>query len=316
MSNLIRKVYPNGNEVIFVDNGEVGANVVAFFAHKDEVRFIVNYIDDSGFLRLSTVGGISPSVIYGRILQNDKIRGVVGAKPKHLLETADKEKYPKHIWLDIGAENKDEAAKYAPLGSIFYFDKLFQKVGNKTGGKLLAKAIDDRIGCEIIAELVEKDMPYSFWAVFTNNEEIGCIGGKMALDNISALAEKHGLPNPNIAVVIESTTAADIPDVTGAERVCELGKGAVVSYMDRGTLYDKKLYDQIKNIAHQNNIAVQTKTLIAGGNDASQIHKSRGGIRTAAVSIPTRYLHSPASVADMRDIDSVSALAEKLVSLV
>ena len=120
----------------------------------------------------------------------------------------------------------------------------------------------------------------------------------------------------DIAIVLETTTACDIAGISGGKRVCELGNGAVVSYMDKGTVYDRELYSLAFETANANGISVQTKTLVAGGNDSGAIHVSRGGVRTCAVSVPCRYLHSPSCVIKENDYYAVKALVEKMLSAV
>lgn len=109
--------------------------------------------------------------------------------------------------------------------------------------------------------------------------------------------------------MLEATTAADIPLSEGDKRCCLLGKGPVVSYMDRSTVYDRKLFDLSQEIAKDNSIGWQTKTLIAGGNDSGAIHISRSGVRTIAISVPCRYLHTPCCVIDENDYFDTFALA-------
>ena len=119
--------------------------------------------------------------------------------------------------------------------------------------------------------------------------------------------------DPDIAVIFEATTAADLPDSHGAERVCELGKGAVISFMDGRTVYDKTLYDHAVHVCEENHIAWQTKTKIAGGNDAGAIQNAGSGVRVLAVSVPCRYLHAPVSVVRISDMEACEKLAELLL---
>ena len=112
------------------------------------------------------------------------------------------------------------------------------------------------------------------------------------------------MSDSDLAIVLEATTASDIDGVSGAERVCELGKGPVISFMDRSTVYDKELYRLAFETAEQEGIPCQTKTKIAGGNDSGAIHISRGGVRTLAVSVPCRYLHSPSCVIETADFEN------------
>ena len=119
---------------------------------------------------------------------------------------------------------------------------------------------------------------------------------------------------PDFALVLEATTAADIAGAEEDAKVCCLGGGPVVSFMDRSTIYDKELYRMAFSLAEKNGISCQTKSRIAGGNDSGAIHVSRGGVRTCALSVPCRYLHSPACVINEADYLATSKLAEAVLS--
>ena len=153
-------------------------------------------------------------------------------------------------------------------------------------------------------DMINGGPEYDAWYAFTVQEEVGTRGAKAAAFTIE----------PDIAVVLEPTTACDIAETSGAKRVCELGRGCVVSYMDRATIYDRELYQLARNTADKLGIANQTKTLIAGGNDSGAIHVSRGGVRTCALSVPCRYLHSPACVINEADYTATAKLAEAVLS--
>ena len=161
----------------------------------------------------------------------------------------------------------------------------------------------------MLIKLIRSELLYDAYFTFTVQEEIGIRGAKTAAFAV----------DPDIAIVCETTTASDIEGVEGADKVCCLGSGAVVSYMDRSTMYDRKLYDLAFELAKENNIKCQTKTKIAGGNNSGSIHIAGNGVRTIAVSAPCRYLHSPSSVADKNDLnacyDMVKALFEKAAVL-
>jgi endoglucanase len=120
--------------------------------------------------------------------------------------------------------------------------------------------------------------------------------------------------NPEFAIVVETTTAADIPEIESGKQVCNLGKGAVVSVMDRSTIYDKEMVKLAFDIASDNNISAQYKRAVAGGNDSGAIHQSRGGVRTLAISLPCRYLHAPNCIANKNDCESVMKLTEMLAT--
>lgn len=296
------KVDPMGNLIVNKTGGAEPENKVALFAHMDEVGFIVTYIHDNGFVSVHNVGGVDNSALFGKkITVNGKV-GVVGGKAIHQCTADESKKIPEitDMYADFGFQNRAEAEKYISLGDFGYFKSDFVEFGN---GMIKSKALDDRLGCEIMLELLQEKSKINYTCVFTVQEEVGTRG---------ALGASYTV-KPDYAVVIETTTASDIPDTPENKKVCKVGEGAVVSFMDRGTVYDKNLYKKARETANLKGIANQTKTVVAGGNDASAIHKSAGGIKTVAVSLPCRYIHSASSVGSKNDMESVKALTEALL---
>jgi endoglucanase len=151
-------------------------------------------------------------------------------------------------------------------------------------------------------QLIREGVDYDRYFVFNVQEEVGLRGS-----TVSSFAVA-----PDFAIVLEATTASDIDGVGGAKKVCSLGNGPVVSFMDRSTIYDKELYSMAFDITAEFGIPCQTKTMIAGGNDSGAIHKSRGGVRTIAVSAPCRYIHSPSCVINMEDFENMLILTREL----
>lgn len=296
------EVDPLGNLIVTKKGKSTPKKKVMLCAHMDEVGFIVTYITDEGLLKFAPVGGISPLTVYGRrVLFGNGTRGVIAAKATHMVKGEEKEKQPKpdDLWIDIGASSREEAEKRVALGETCTFESEFFTFGED---KLKGKALDDRVGCAILLGLLKKELPYDLTAVFTVQEEIGTRGAACAAYRVQ----------PDYAIVLETTTACDIPENDGAKAICRVGAGAVVSFMDRRTIYDKELYRLAFSLAEEKKIPVQTKTMVAGGNDSGAIHQAVGGIRTAAVSVPTRYLHTPACVMQGSDVEAVSDLAEAL----
>ena len=299
-----------GNIIAFKKGKNTAKNKVMIDAHMDEVGLIVTSIQSDGTLTVDTVGGVDPMVVIGRqvVIGDKKIPAVVGAKAVHKLSQADRDKKPKidSLYVDFGAENKEDAAKYVRPGDIVYFKSDYVEFGDNM---IKAKAIDDRFGCAILIELIKSDLEYDAYFTFTVQEEIGLRGAKTAAFAV----------NPDFAIVCETTTASDIEGVPEGQTVCKLGNGAVVSFMDRSTVYDKELYNIAFDIAKEKNIPCQTKTKIAGGNNSGAIHIAGNGVRTIAVSAPCRYLHSPSCVVKKDDLRScyeiVKAQLEKTAVL-
>ena len=291
-----------GNLIVNKKGETEPKNKVALFAHMDEVGFIVTYITEDGFVNVASVGGIDNSALFGKKLTINGCVGVAGAKAIHQCSSDEAKKIPEitDVSVDFGFESREEAEKYISLGDFGYFKSDFIEFGNDM---IKSKALDDRLGCAVMLELLQEKSKINYTCVFTVQEEIGTRGATVSAYTV----------NPDYAIVIETTTASDIPDTPENKKVCKVGKGAVVSFMDRGTIYNKDLYKKAREIADKNGIANQTKTVVAGGNDASAIHKSAGGIKTIAVSLPCRYIHSSASVGSKADMESVKSLVNALL---
>ena len=283
---------PLGSVIAFKKGKKTPDKKIMLCAHLDEVGFIINYITDDGYLKFSTVGGIEPSAIIGRRISVNGLKGVIGSKAVHLLKDSEKKEMPSvsDLFIDIGAKSKQEALKYVSLGDYAYFESDYCEFGD---GYLKAKALDDRIGCMLLIELIKSDLEYDAYFCFNVQEEVGLRGSAGTAYSVK----------PDTALILEATTAADLDGVTGQDKCCVLGSGPVVSFMDGRTIYDKKLYDSAFKTAEDNNIKIQTKTKIAGGNDAGAVQSAAGGCRVIAVSLPCRYIHSASSVVKISDIE-------------
>ncbi len=293
-----------GNLLVFKKGRKTPKNRIMFAAHMDEVGFMATDITEDGFLRFGAVGGVDPRVVLGRALRfGNGTLGVVGTKAVHQQSADERRKAPDFpdMLIDIGASSRAEAEKLVKRGDCAVFDSDAFVFGD---GFIKSKAIDDRAGCLIMMDMINGDPEFDAWYAFTVQEEIGTRGARTAAFTVA----------PDIAVVLETTTACDIAGSSGDKRVCELGRGCVVSFMDRATIYDRGLYQLARETADKLGIPNQTKTLIAGGNDSGAIHVSRGGVRTCALSVPTRYLHSPSCVAKLSDIEATAKLANAVLS--
>lgn len=292
-------VDPLGNIIANKKGRKTPKNRVLLTAHMDEVGFIITYITDGGMLKFAPVGGIDSKVIVGRAVKvgKNRIPGVIGIKPIHLTESSQKCKVPTvdQMYIDIGAKNRESAQQVVSIGDDAYFVSGFDCIGEN---KIMSKAIDDRFGCATLIDMINSDLEYDAHFAFLVQEEVGLRGAGCAAYSVC----------PDYAIVLEATTAADVHEVMGADRVCCLGNGAVVSFMDRTTVYNIDLVKSAFAIAEKKKINVQTKTVIAGGNDAGAIHISGSGVKTLTISLPCRYIHSAYSVADIFDMDECRRL--------
>ena len=288
-----------GNLIVFKQGAKATGNRLLLAAHMDEVGLIITHVTDDGFLKFGFVGGVDRRIAIGKpvVLGPDRVQGIISLKAIHLTDKAELKKVPKtdSLYIDIGAGSREEALKKVPLGTYGSFVSQPEEFGD---GFFKARAIDDRIGCAIMLELLKEELPLDVTFAFTAQEEVGTRGAFGAAFSVT----------PQVALVLETTTAADLPGVDSHRRVCAPGKGPVISYMDGSTIYDRSLFEDLRRLAEDNGIPWQTKEYIAGGNDARTIQRTKQGVRVAAMSAATRYLHAPSSVASVADFKNMLEL--------
>lgn len=293
------EINPLGSIIAFKKGKNPAKTKLMLNAHMDEVGLIVTNITKDGLLKFACVGGIDRRVLCGKaVTVKDNIAGVIGAKPIHLLKEEEREKSVpvEDLYIDIGAKDKEEAEQYVMPGDIACFESIF----DTAHGMIKSRALDDRAGCAILIDILKSDLLYDMTFVFAVQEEIGLRGSRTAAYTV----------NPQAAIVVESTTAADIPGVDDEKQVCHVDKGPVLSFMDKSTIYDKEYYQMAFDAAKAIYVPCQAKEAVAGGNDSGAIHVTRGGVRTIVVSLACRYLHSPVGLISQDDFHS----AEKLVA--
>lgn len=291
------QIDPLGSIIAFKRGKKRAEKKVLLDAHMDEVGLIITGINADGSLNFATVGGINTEVLLARRVRVGDLAGVIQSKPIHLLTADERKKMPdkKSLTIDIGAADRAEAERSVTVGDFATFDSRFVTFGD---GKIKARALDDRVGCAILVDIILGEIEYDTYFSFTVQEEVGVRGARAAAFSVQ----------PDCAIAVESTTAADIAGTAEGDKVCCLGAGAAISFMDNATLYDRRLFDGAKEIAAQRGIACQVKQAVAGGNNSGAIHQSRGGVRTLAVSVPCRYLHSAGCVIDEGDLTAARAL--------
>lgn len=291
-----------GNLMVF-RAGKSHEKTLMLCAHMDEVGVIVTGITADGYLKFDFVGGIDRRVVIGKkvYIGDSGIPGIIGIKAHHLSKGSGQKNVPavSELYIDIGAKSRENAETLVTLGDVGTFAPGVVRYG-ASQELLCAKAIDDRLGCAILAKLMEKQPPCDTWFVFTTQEEVGTRGAAAAVYHV----------RPDAALVVEGTTAADLPGVPNHKTICKVGGGAVLPFMDRGTLYDRRLREVLVNLADRCHIPWQTKEMIAGGTDASVIQRSMGGIPVAGIAAPLRNIHSPASIGSLSDFEAVYRLTE------
>lgn len=296
-----------GNLIVFKRGTKHTGSKLLICAHMDEVGIIVTGITESGHLKFDFVGGVDRRVTLGKpvVLGENKIPGIIGLKAIHLVDRDEGKKVPKTdaLYIDIGAKDKESAEKLVPLGTYGAFVGDPEPLGD---GYLKAKAIDDRFGCAIMLDLIRQELPMDVVFAFTAQEEVGTRGAFGAAFSIT----------PEVALVLETTTAANLPGVEEHCQVCVPGKGPVILYMDNGTIFDRGLFEALRDLAEKNEIPWQTKEYIAGGNDARTVQRTKTGVRVAALSAAVRYLHAPASVGSISDFEQIEQLAKLFLNYV
>lgn len=290
-----------GNLIAFKKGRETPEKPVMYCAHMDEVGLMIRHICEDGTLLFEAVGIQSEVLPSKRLVIGEKnLPGVICSKPVHLMHGEQKELSIQNMYIDIGCQNRAEAEALDVYASFAAFENRYTKFGN--GSFIRSKALDDRFGCFVLTEVIKSDLHYDSYFAFTVGEELGGTGAIAAAREVS----------PGTALIFESTTASDLPSCSGADKVCVPGNGAVVPFMDGGTLYDCELYEKIRAFAAEHGIPTQTKTRIAGGTDAASIQRSLSGVRVAAISLPCRYIHSGSCVAAVSDMEACVSLAVAL----
>ena len=291
----------NGSLLVLRRGKKTLRQTVMLAAHMDEVGVIVKSITDDGFLRFAFVGGVDRRVALGKkvYLGARRIPGVIGMKPIHLTTKEERKSVPKleSLYIDIGAADRQQAEQQVSCGDYGCFGG---ECTTLSGGLVRMKAIDDRVGCAILLETLKRELPFDTWFAFTVQEEVGCRGAFGASFRL----------RPDIALVIEGTTAADAPPAEGAQKLCVPGGGPVLPFMDGGAIYDRELFRLLTSTAEEKGIPWQTKTRIAGGTDAQVIQRACGGCKVAAISAAVRYIHSPSSVGSTKDFENMKALLD------
>ncbi len=294
-------VIDNMSNVICRKKGKKGDKTVLLCAHTDEVGFIINKITDDGYLKFETVGGVETKILLSQKVRKGDIKGVISLKAVHLTDKDERDKIPEEndLYIDIGASSKSDALNYVEVGDYFAFDSDYIEQGNM----IKAKALDDRVGCAIMLEMLKKEWDCNLICAFVTCEEVGHIGALTALENISA----------DYAIILEGTTCNDMCGVPDEKRVTKSGGGIAVSVMDYGSVANPELVNILIKIAEENGINWQYKASVRGGNDARVVSVSKGGIKTASLSVPCKYIHSPVSVMNKNDFKSGIELVSKFL---
>lgn len=291
------KVDNLGNLICHKVGKKVNGKSFVLCAHMDEVGIIVSHITNEGYLKIKPVGGMDAAVWVSKtvVIGPHRVNGVVGVNPIHLAGGGNNEIKFADLYIDIGATSKTDAEQYVNVGDYGCFDSRYVEFGDSL---VKAKALDDRVGCYIMTQFAKRELDADIYYIFTVQEEIGCRGAKIAVKNIAA----------DFAVVVESTTCADYPNVDKYEFTTKLGDGPALSMRDGGTYADIGLTNEIADIGLKYEIPFQYKQNTTGGNDSSALQLSGNGIKVTALSVPCRYMHTGATVESLEDISNLEKL--------
>ena len=277
---------------------------VMLAAHMDEVGLMVISATDDGLLRFRALGGVDARVLVSKRVRvgypsgdQPALPGVIGAMAIHQQTPEDRKTVLpiEQLMIDIGAKDKAEAERLAPAGTPVTFDMSYTPFGD---GLVIAKALDDRVGVLSLLSLLDAPYDGELTFAFTSQEEAGCRGAATAGYRVQ----------PDIALILEATSANDLGDTPEALQVCRVGQGVCVSFMDNASIGDAELYRRMLAAGAEKQVPCQIKQFVSGGNDAGAIQRSGAGARTLALSVPCRNIHSPASVCSLADVAAQAAL--------
>lgn len=304
-----------GNLIIEFPCDDQNAPLLLLDAHMDEIGLLISFVEKDGFLRFTTVGGWDERVLPAhavdvRTESGEVYRGVIGTPPPHILKPEDRNKPFKieELFIDVGARSADEvAAMGIRVGDSALPSYPFARLGKDV---VMGKALDNRAGCTVLIRVLEEiyggksaPPPVRIIALFSTFEEIGARGAQVA---------SYGI-DPDIALVLEGTIAADCPGVPAARNPSRQTGGPVLTLMDKSAFLPRRLVSYIEKIAARNDIPCQLKTPTFGGTNAARIHMVRSGVATAVMAAPCRYIHGPHAILRRSDLEHTVNLARHFV---
>jgi putative aminopeptidase FrvX len=298
--------------VICQVEGSARAPKVMLAGHMDEIGFMVKHITKEGFLHFLTLGGWFDQVLLGQRVviktSKDDVVGVIGAKPPHLLPADQRSKVVKRkdMYIDIGATSKEEVeeAGVRPGDPVIPRADFVSLANGKT---YLSKAFDDRVGVALIVSGLEQlksvEHPNTIYGVATVQEEVGVRG---ATTSVRAV-------DPDVAIVLESDIAGDVPGIKPDESSVELGKGPTVLIYDARMIPNIKLRDFLMETAEEIEVPLQVSYVEGGATDGAAIHLHNTGVPTVVIGVPARHIHSDSSIIHREDYDNAVKLVVEII---
>jgi endoglucanase len=289
------RVDPLGSLVVRKAGGEGGKRIV-LAAHMDEIGIMVTYVDEKGFARFTGIGGVRAlNCVGGRVVFANGTVGVIYVETKG----RDASKAPKfeHLYLDVGATSRADCP--VRVGDAAAFVRPFAVQGTR----LIAKAMDDRIGCAVLVEALRrlKKSPHDLYFVFSVQEEVGLIGARTSAYGIE----------PDLAIAVDVTLTGDTPEAK--PMAVGLGQGPAIKVQDGGMIAHPEVRDLMVKCAEEAGIPYQMEVLVGGTTDAAAMQLVHAGVPAGCISVPCRYVHSPSEMVDEGDVEnSVKLLLEVL----
>jgi len=278
-------------------NGKEDGLKIMLAAHMDEIGLMVSHINDKGFARFTTLGGVRPETMVGnRALFTNGALGVINVENWLMHENLDRSH--RNLYLDFGAKNQKEAP--VRVGDVAAFQRPFVDLGEA----MVAKSMDDRIGCAILIETLKQleQTPHEVHFVFTTQEEVGTRGATTAAYKV----------HPDISIAIDVTDSGDVPERKNFE--VKMGHGPAIKVMDRGMLAHPGLKRWMVETAADHDIPYQMEILTLGSTDAQAMQLAREGSMAGALSIPCRHVHTPSEMVSYQDVQHAIKLLIALLS--
>ena len=289
-------VDPMGNLIVRKGEQKEGGKKVMLSDHIDEIGIMITHVDKKGFARFTTIGGVRPHTLFGSRVRF--LNGQVGVIGGERLENPGALHKIDQLFIDVGATSPEDCP--VKTGDVAAFDRPFEDLGNR----LVSKAMDDRVCAAVLIEVLKqvKDNVNELYFVFSTQEEVGLRG---------AIAAAYSI-NPDIGISVDVTLTGDTP--RGVTMDVALGDGPAVKVRDGGMLADPKIIDLMVETAKKHNLPYQLEILTGGTTDAKAMQVSRAGMPAGCVSVPTRYIHSPSEMVDIRDVENAVQLIKHIVS--
>lgn len=286
---------------------------VMIAGHMDEIGFMAHHITGEGFIKFVQLGGWWDQVLLGqRVIiktRQGAVTGVIGAKPPHLLDAEERDKVvkKKDMFIDIGASSRQEVEDAGVrLGDPIVPDSQFAVLAN--GKTYLAKAFDDRIGCALVVDVLRhfagnNDHPNDLYGVATVMEEVGLRGATTSARAV----------DPDVAIILESDIAGDVPGIKDEESHIKMGGGPTVLIYDARMIPNLALRDLVVDVAEELRIPLQFSSIQGGATDGAAIHLHGTGVPTVVVAVAARHIHSHGAIIHRDDYDRALQLLQALV---